>query len=151
MAKNPPAMQETPVGSLGQEDPLEKEMATHSSILARRIPWTEESGGLQSMGSQSQTRLSSKESDTTKWQRVRHDWVAHTQLSSGLHYFQWYVLPFYFCPSMTFSLYFEHFLFITGFYLIMICLVVLLFTFLLAFVNLPEFVRLWFSSQLESL
>ena len=91
------------------------------------------------------------ESDTTKWQRVRHDWVAHTQLSSGLHYFQWYVLPFYFCPSMTFSLYFEHFLFITGFYLIMICLVVLLFTFLLAFVNLPEFVRLWFSSQLESL
>ena len=55
--KNPPAMQETQVPSLGQEDPLEKEMATHSSILAWEIPWTEESGGLQSMGSQ----------------RVRHD------------------------------------------------------------------------------
>ena len=41
-----------PVGSLGREDPLEEEVATHSSILARRIPWTEESGRLQSMGSQ---------------------------------------------------------------------------------------------------
>ena len=48
--KNPPAMQETWVQSLGQEDPLEKRMATHSSILARRIPWTEEPGGLQSLG-----------------------------------------------------------------------------------------------------
>ena len=45
-------MQETWVESLGQEDPLEKEMAAHSSILAWRIPWTEEPGGLQSMGSQ---------------------------------------------------------------------------------------------------
>ena len=45
-------MQETQVGSLGQKDPLEKEMATHSSVLAWKIPWTEESGGLQSMGSQ---------------------------------------------------------------------------------------------------
>ena len=50
-------MQETQIRSLGQEDPLEKEIATHSSILAREIPWTEELGGLQSMGSQ----------------RVRHD------------------------------------------------------------------------------
>ena len=50
--KNPPAMQETHFQSLGWEDPLEKRMATHSSILAWRIPWTEESGGLQSMGSQ---------------------------------------------------------------------------------------------------
>ena len=49
MVKNLPAMQETQVRSLGQEDPLEKEMATHSSILAWRIPWTEEPGGLQSM------------------------------------------------------------------------------------------------------
>ena len=55
--RNPPAMQETWVQSLGQEDPLEEEMATHSSILAWRIPWTEEPGGLQSMVSQ----------------RVRHD------------------------------------------------------------------------------
>ena len=45
-------MRETPVRSLGGEDPLEKEMATHSSILAWEIPWTEEPGGLQSMGSQ---------------------------------------------------------------------------------------------------
>ena len=56
--KNPPAMWETWVQSLGGEDPLEKEMATHSSILAWRIPWTEETGGLQSMGQ--------KESDTTE-------------------------------------------------------------------------------------
>ena len=52
MVKNPPAMQEKWVQSLGQEDPLEKEMKTHSNILAWRIPWTEEPGGLQSMGSQ---------------------------------------------------------------------------------------------------
>ena len=57
MVKNPPAMQEMRVRSLGQGDPLEEGMATHSSILAWRIPWTEEAGGLQSVGSQ----------------RVRHD------------------------------------------------------------------------------
>ena len=56
-AKNPTAMQETWVGSLGQEDPLEKGIATHSNTLAWEIPWTEEPGGLHSMGSQ----------------RVRHD------------------------------------------------------------------------------
>mgnify|MGYP007134204067 CR=1 FL=1 len=58
VGKNLPAMQETRVPSLGREDPLEKGMATHSSILAWRIPWTEEPGGLQSMGLQ--------ESDTTE-------------------------------------------------------------------------------------
>ena len=52
MVKNPPAMQETWVRSLGWEDPLEKGMATHSSILVRRIPMTEEPGELQSMGLQ---------------------------------------------------------------------------------------------------
>ena len=52
LVKNLPAVQETWVQSQGQEDPLEKEMATHSSILAWRILWTEEPGGLQSMGSQ---------------------------------------------------------------------------------------------------
>ena len=57
MVKNLPAMQETWVPSLGQEVPLVKEMATHSSILSWRIPWKEEPGRLQSMGSQ----------------RVRHD------------------------------------------------------------------------------
>ena len=56
--KNLPAVQETQVQFLGWEDPLEKEMATHSSILAWRIPWTEEPGRLQSLGSQ--------ESDTTQ-------------------------------------------------------------------------------------
>ena len=52
LGKNPPAMQETWVQSLGWEDPLEKGKATHSSILAWRIPWTEEPGRLQSTGSQ---------------------------------------------------------------------------------------------------
>ena len=52
MVKNLPAMQETQVLSLGWEDPLEEGMTTHSSILAWRIPWTEEPGGLQSMGLQ---------------------------------------------------------------------------------------------------
>ena len=61
--KNLPAIQETQVQSLGQEDLLEKGMATHSSILAWRIPWTEEHHGLQSMG----------------LQRIRHDWLTHTQ------------------------------------------------------------------------
>ena len=59
--KNPPAMQETQetwVQSLSREDPLKKKMATHSSILAWKSPWTEEPGGLQSMGR--------KESDTTE-------------------------------------------------------------------------------------
>ena len=50
VVKNPPAVQETWVRFLGQEDPQETGMATHSSILAWRIPWTEEPGGLQSMG-----------------------------------------------------------------------------------------------------
>ena len=52
MVKSLPAMWETRVGSLSQEDPLEKEMATHSSILVWKIPWVEEPGGLQSMGLQ---------------------------------------------------------------------------------------------------
>ena len=65
MVKNPPPMQETQemqVPSLGREDPLEKKIATHSSILAWRIPWTEEPSGLQSMG----------------WQRIRHNWELNT-------------------------------------------------------------------------
>ena len=52
MVKNPPTMRETWIRSLGEDNPLEKGMATHSSILAWRIPWTEEPGGLQSIGSQ---------------------------------------------------------------------------------------------------
>ena len=57
MEKNMPEMQETQVQPLDQEDPLEKGLATHSNILAKKIPWTEKPGGLQSMG----------------WQRVRLD------------------------------------------------------------------------------
>ena len=64
MVKNLPAMQEIRVQSLDQEDPLEKEMATHSSILAWRIPWTEEPGRLHSMGSQ----------------RAEHDWTTKTHI-----------------------------------------------------------------------
>ena len=68
MVENPPATPETCVQSLGQEDPLEKGMATHSSILAWRIPWTEEPGGQQSMGLQSQTQLSDFQSHQIyKW------------------------------------------------------------------------------------
>ena len=64
LVKNLPAMQETQVQPLGGEDPLEREMATHPSILTWKLPWTEEPGGLQSTGSKSQTRLSTK--PTTK-------------------------------------------------------------------------------------
>ena len=60
MVKNLPAIQETWVRSLGLEDPLEKGMATHSSILAWRIPWTEELGRLQPMGSQESDNLATK-------------------------------------------------------------------------------------------
>ena len=71
MVKNLPEMQETQVRSLGQEDPLEKGMSTHSSILAWRIPWTEESGGLQSMESQLDTteRLTFSLSNIIVWRR----------------------------------------------------------------------------------
>ena len=62
VVKNPPSMQETGVQSPGWEDPLEEEMATHSSILGWKIPWAEESGGLPSMDSQ----------------KVRHDWEMDT-------------------------------------------------------------------------
>ena len=58
MVKNPPAMQEMQVRSLDQEDPLKKEMVTHSNLLAWEIPWTGEPGRLQSMGPQSQPQLS---------------------------------------------------------------------------------------------
>ena len=64
--KNLPAVQETRVRSLGWEDPLEKKMATHSSILVWKISFTEEPGGLQSMGSQ----------------RVGHDWATNTNTNS---------------------------------------------------------------------
>ena len=76
VVKNLAAMQETWVQSLGWEDPLKKEMVTHSSILAWRIPWTEEPGGLQSMGSQ----------------RVGHDRVTNT-FTSGSKLFNELAMP----------------------------------------------------------
>ena len=69
MVKNQPAMQKTQVQFLGREDPLEKRMVTHSSILAWKTPWTEEPGRLQSMGSQ----------------RVGHDWATNTCHSRPYH------------------------------------------------------------------
>ena len=69
--KHLPAMQATWVRSLGWENPLEKEMATHSSILAWRIPWTEEPGGLQSTGSQ----------------RVGHNWAIKHIINSIFNYY----------------------------------------------------------------
>ena len=71
MVKNPPAIQETQVWCLGWEDPLEKGRATHPSILAWRILWTEELGGLESMG----------------LQRVRYDWVTNTCSFGASMYF----------------------------------------------------------------
>ena len=69
MVRNLPAMQETWVQSLGWEDPLERRMATPSSILTWRITWTEEPGGLQSMG----------------LQRVEHDWATNTHVCVRAH------------------------------------------------------------------
>ena len=80
--KHLPAMRDTWVRSLGQEDPLENEMTTHSSILAWRIPWVEESGGLQSMGSQSRTRLS----DFTFTFSLRLSLVGRFMISDSCHY-----------------------------------------------------------------
>ena len=93
------AMQETRVRSLGREDPLEKEMTTHSSTLAWKIPWTEEPGRLQSMGSQ----------------RVRHDWamslsLSYTQYISQLLYpsICWWILRLLPCLSYCKSYCYEH-------------------------------------------
>ena len=78
MVKNPPAMQETQVQSLDQKDPLEKGMATHTSILTWRISWTEEPGELKSMASQ----------------RIRHDWGTTTFTSQVSH------MDIYICDAL---------------------------------------------------
>ena len=78
MAKCLPAMQKTQVQSMGQEDPLEKEMATHSSSLAWKILWTEEPGRLQSMGSQT----------------VGHDWATSLIPCFGLWFTSYLGLPY---------------------------------------------------------
>ena len=88
MVKNPPSMQKTRIQSTGQEDPLKDEMATHSSILAWRIPWTEKPGELQSMGSQRvEHDLATKQllfSSPTKWNPLaqKHFWKIFWKRSS---------------------------------------------------------------------
>ena len=85
MVKNLPAMQETRVWSLGQEDPLDKGMATHSSIVTWSTLWTEELGGLQSMG----------------LQRVGHDWATNTFISLfKKHFFFNFIYLFIFGQSI---------------------------------------------------
>ena len=79
MVKDPPAMQETQVQSLGQKDPVEKGMATHTSILTWRTSWTEEPSELQSMG----------------LQRIRHDWMTTTFTSQVRH------MDIYICDALT--------------------------------------------------
>ena len=97
MVKNLPTMQDTRVWSLGQEDPLEKGMATHSSILAWRIPWTEEPSGLQSMESQSQTRLSDLDLLCLLWRNVYLDLLPIFCLDWFIYFFiELYELLVYF-------------------------------------------------------
>ena len=84
--KGLPARWETRVQSLGQEDPLEKEMATHSSILAWRIPWTEKPDRLQSTGSQSQTRLSDFTFTFTFTSLYLQNWVKICEAIVFLHW-----------------------------------------------------------------
>ena len=83
IVKNPPATQETQVQSPRREDPLEKEMATHSSIFAQRVLWTEEPGGLQSMGH--------KELDMTEWLVHTHTHT-HTHTHCTREKMQWCIL-----------------------------------------------------------
>ena len=100
MVKRLPAMWETWVQSLGREDPLEKEMATHSSTHPWKIPWMEKPGGLQSMGSQSRTRLR----DFTFFSLS--DVVSKTSLPSPrshIFYRKFIVLSFSFRPVINFE------------------------------------------------
>ena len=92
--KNLPAVQETQVWSLGQEDPLEEEMATHSSILAWKIPWPEEPGGLQSKG----------------LQRIGHNWVTWAHIIYNLRFislFHTNMNELNVCMECVFFLYFK--------------------------------------------
>ena len=76
MVKNLPAVEEIQVWSLGQEDPLEEGMTTHSNIVAWAIPWTEEPGGLQSTGSQTK--------QPNSLTSVRHDWATNSNANKNL-------------------------------------------------------------------
>ena len=93
-------MQKTQVWSLGQEDALEEEMATHSIFLAWKIPWTEESGGLQSMGLHSWTWLST------------HSTVTITYSSSSAFYVFFFQFVFYIALSKMKKYYFAHFVYL---------------------------------------
>ena len=106
LVKNPPAMRETRDPSLGWEDPLEKEMATHSIILAWRVPWTGEPGGLQSMGLQrvihnwaSNTHIHTHPWFPSFFQRAWHNWVSHTHTHTHTHTPPCFP-PFFHIPSM---------------------------------------------------
>ena len=88
--KNLPAMQETWVQPLGREDPLEKKMATHFSVLAWNIPWTEKPGGLQSIG----------------WHRVGHNW---SDLTSSM----WFLPPAMYTPPLITATVIMHFIYST--------------------------------------
>ena len=78
MVKHLPVMWETQVRSLGREDPLEKDMPTHSSTLAWKIPWMEEPGGLQSMGSQRVGHDSMTSLSLTLWLKMEKEMVTHS-------------------------------------------------------------------------
>ena len=105
-------MKETWLQSLGQEDPLEKGMATHSGILAWRIPWTEELGGLQSMGSQSQTRMNH---ERFRFSHVRGFWRRACCW--------WYVPPCLSSPVADEQMFpdFNVFMYITFFFFLAFC------------------------------
>ena len=110
MVKNLPAMWETQVRSLGQEDPLEKGMVTHSSVLTWRIPWTEEPGGLQSMGLQRvrhywATTLSLKIREF-KCDRALHYWDSQSQRAYLLEMSNFNPLYFLYQFPFSFSLWF---------------------------------------------
>ena len=149
MVKHLPKMYETRVQSLGREDPLKKEMATHSSTLAWKIPWTEEHGRLQSMGSQ----------------RVKYDWATSLSFSLSLpraRYCMWYlfitqywITYLFFWALATLYNYKDKNTFLTGvfLYLCVFC-VCLLFFLIIVFIYLWlcwVFIAVWvFSLVVES-
>ena len=95
MVKNWPAMRETWVQSLGWEDPLEKGMATHSSVLAWRNPWTEEPGGLQSVGSQRVEHHWATKYSTAQFQETRKEIQLYTHTYICIHFIFFSLIVYY--------------------------------------------------------
>ena len=97
MVKNPPVMQETWVQSRGEEDPLEKEKTAYSSVLTWRIPWTEQPGELQPMGSQSRTPLSDQQwcgqGEAVDWEAKELRSVPVLQLTAYPGGMEWRQVP----------------------------------------------------------